>query len=391
MNTQVFKMAVFVLLICLLFVPSVSADKGVLAPVTVYEPGQKAIVAWDGENEILILATDVYASQSSWGLELLPLPSVPVVSEGDWDSFENVSSLVNRYLWSLQDEKEFKRSQVFLAFIMTVLIVVLAASVLAIRHGVPIALVVVVWLFLIAEFALLYSYYPVSMHAYTPTGGMEVLWYENIGAHHLAVVKAENAGELVGWAQGYLENLGIALDLPLAEMENSVSRYLEDQINYFVFDLVELGTEERSINPLVYQFESDSLYYPLEISSVASGSTTITLATITEGPLDTDQIMSSFLQLKSSNGVSLEFSVDKKDLSRISPAVADLFDKNAWLTILTYEGPLHELSGDLKISETSPIREAGFDWWPYLLWVPVFLLWSGIFYLVRETLKKTGT
>jgi hypothetical protein len=49
----------------------------IIPNVNIYGPGQKAIVAWNGEVERLILSTDVYASASSTVLEFLPLPSQP--------------------------------------------------------------------------------------------------------------------------------------------------------------------------------------------------------------------------------------------------------------------------------------------------------------------------
>ena len=79
------------LVICLSLVavswaPMVLADRGMvpITDVTVYGPGQKAIIAWDGKEEILILSTDVRASSDSQVLELLPLPSKPQIEKGDF-------------------------------------------------------------------------------------------------------------------------------------------------------------------------------------------------------------------------------------------------------------------------------------------------------------------
>jgi len=61
---------------------SASADRGMVAirpTAVVYEPGQKAIVSWNGSTEALLLATDVYASEDTMVFEILPLPSKPDV------------------------------------------------------------------------------------------------------------------------------------------------------------------------------------------------------------------------------------------------------------------------------------------------------------------------
>ncbi len=75
----------------------VSADRGMIptSDVSVYGPGQKAIIAWNGEEEVLILSTDVYTSGSSPVLGILPLPSNPkAIKEGKFDSFTQIESLI---------------------------------------------------------------------------------------------------------------------------------------------------------------------------------------------------------------------------------------------------------------------------------------------------------
>jgi hypothetical protein len=68
-----------------------------ISDVSVYGPGQKAIIAWNGEEEILILSTDVRASGDSQVLEILPLPSEPEIEKGDFASFEQVDKLIKEH------------------------------------------------------------------------------------------------------------------------------------------------------------------------------------------------------------------------------------------------------------------------------------------------------
>lgn len=81
-----------ILILGSLLAPLVHADRCIL-PITdadVYGPGQKAIIAWNGEVERLILSTDLYATADTKVLEVLPLPSEPSVSEGSFQSFQAV-------------------------------------------------------------------------------------------------------------------------------------------------------------------------------------------------------------------------------------------------------------------------------------------------------------
>ena len=48
--------------------------------VDVFEPQQRALIAWDGYEEILILSTDLYTSETTQVLEIMPLPSEPSVT-----------------------------------------------------------------------------------------------------------------------------------------------------------------------------------------------------------------------------------------------------------------------------------------------------------------------
>ena len=63
------------------FFPLAFADRGMIpiSPnVSVYEPGQKAIIAWNKGKEILILSTeDVNERGETKGLEVVSLPSIP--------------------------------------------------------------------------------------------------------------------------------------------------------------------------------------------------------------------------------------------------------------------------------------------------------------------------
>ncbi|HJH27131.1 MAG TPA: hypothetical protein C5S37_10290 [Methanophagales archaeon] len=67
-------------LVFILLAPSlVFADKGMIVvgprEVSLQESGQNAIVAWNGDEEIIILSTDAKSSESTLVLEVLPLPS----------------------------------------------------------------------------------------------------------------------------------------------------------------------------------------------------------------------------------------------------------------------------------------------------------------------------
>jgi hypothetical protein len=286
---------IFVLL--LLVAPAASADRGMIAPpgTSVYEPGQRAIVAWNGGREVLILSTDVYGSDNTWALEILPLPSRPAIEAGEFDSFIAVQDLLLRYAGDMYAQRGYGRAGL---------------------ENVP---------------------------------QLEVIFHEQIGAHDITVVVAENTQELISWAEDFLGTR--AQGISWMKLEDIAAGYIRRGIKYWVFDIIDLSDHMKSREPIVYTFESNHLYYPLEISSLASGTTEITLYTLTSDKPDARSVQGAGFHILSleagGENFPLEFEVGKNDLRRISTDVEGLFGSGAWLTVLGYSGTLDDLSGDL--------------------------------------------
>ncbi|TET39918.1 MAG: DUF2330 domain-containing protein [Dehalococcoidia bacterium] len=302
-----FLMAMLSLLLLFLSAPSVFADRGMvpISDVSVYGPGQKAIIAWNGEQEILILSTDVYASGDSMVLEILPLPSEPQrIEEGDFSSFIQIQQLIEEHLPS--------------------------------------------------------SWWDRFMPGLEGKGeGVEVIFHQRIGAHDITVVRASDTEELVQWAQGFLEDRGIEHDISSPKLESVVGRYIEDGIEFFVFDLIEVTSDPGSIEPIIYQFETDSLYYPLVISSLASGETEISLFLLTPGIIDFAELPRG-MHLGLHYGQPVRFQLDEGELRAIDSEIAQLLGDGAWLTAVKYDGDLEDLESDLRIYSGGGSAELAF-------------------------------
>ena len=63
--------------------------------MTIFEPTQRALIAWNGEEEILILSTDLRASRATKVLEVMPFPAEPRVKKGDVGVFRRAVKLIN--------------------------------------------------------------------------------------------------------------------------------------------------------------------------------------------------------------------------------------------------------------------------------------------------------
>lgn len=278
--------------------PLVYADRGMIPVypgISVYEPGQKAILAWNGYEEIMILSTDVTSSEETIVLEIMPVPSEPNVEAASFQAFEQIQSLIweegmNQLIYSTKSEA---RSE-----------------------------------------------------------GVEVVFHEQIGAHNITVVKASDTSELVNWMEDFLTENGLNEKISLQDFETVIKDYMSRGFRYYVLDLITVSQEERSVNPILYRFNSSFLYYPLVISSPINGDTEITLFLLTEGKVEKDYApmqktrYRTFWQLYP----TIEFMLSRGDLSKIDLRIGEMFQDGAWLTVLTYDGKLELLTRDLMIA-----------------------------------------
>lgn len=295
----------FLFILLFSFFPTALADRGIIPidpGVSVYEPGQKAIVAWNGEEEILILSTDVNAGGSTFALEVMPLPSNPkAIEQASFESFVHIQNLIWTY----------------------------APQVLGRHYG-----------------------------GKEQTQGVEVTFHERIGAHDITVVKATDATELTEWADSFLEENEISQVMSLRNFESVIEDYMARGFRYFVLDLIETSSQQKSVEPILYRFETSFLYYPLKISSPVPGETEITLFVLTNNRIQ-NFFSYSFYRLRmayyrsGNHWAPIQFNLTKGELGIIDLRIGELFENNAWLTVLEYEGQMKSLTRDLMIAQSS--------------------------------------
>jgi len=293
--------------------PSISvglADRGLVPvgpSVSIYEPGQKAIVAWNGQEEILILSTDANAASETLVLEIMPLPSNPKkIEKASFESFV-----------AIQD-----------------LLVTNARAVLGGNYGSD------------------------------STKSVEVTFHERIGAHDITVVKAADASELTSWAEDFLESNNITHGFSLENFETVIEEYMARGFRFFTLDIIQMSADQKSVEPILYQFETSFLYYPLKISSPITGDTKITLFLLTNGKIESEFFSSPYTPINLfsrayyqvlSRWEPIELNLTKGQLSIIDLRIGEIFPNGACLTVMEYEGPMSWLTRDFVISEASII------------------------------------
>ena len=277
------------------------ADRGMIIwppGVNLDQSAQNAIVAWDGEEEIIILSTDIQSDAAATALEVLPLPSNPSeITEGSFESFEKIVEIMNEKIETERDQ--FLRSGKGLA---------------------------------------------------PPDAGIEITFQEQIGAHDVTVVKVNDLDYFLDWIKDFSEEKGLEIKQISSGFKQGVANYLKRDIKYFVFDVVETDGEEESINPLIYRFSSDFLYYPLLISGISEigesrGKIDVFLITENEIP----QYPFNQPNIGGWWDVGFEVEFTQTELKEVAEEIANLFSSSAKVRKVSYYGYLNTIEKDLMI------------------------------------------
>ena len=193
------------------------ADTGAIVPkgdITLTEPGQKAIVLFNGSEEVLILGTDIAASKDAVALRFIPFPAEPSVSAASPMAFETAADLGK-------------------------------------EHGL--------------KYVLQYRMGTKEADA------VEVVLTKRIPGHEVTVVKINDASEFGPWVKSYFTAHSLELTADMGRVDSIANDYVANSICFFAFDLVDLKTDANYIRPVQYRFKSDKLYYPLKTSNTFGG------------------------------------------------------------------------------------------------------------------------
>ena len=219
------------------------ADRGHVviskANVSVHNAGQKAIIGWNGKEEVLILSTDLSAGGKAKVLEFLPLPSQPSeVKKAELRSFTAVEELIAAHAPIVKTSK---------------------------KRG----------------------WWPWGAHLGGTRGSqmpppVEVVFHEQIDAHDITIVKTTNLEGFLSWVRDFVKKHGGSLpDAGRERLSSVVQSYLSRGYHYFVLDIISLSESLSTVPPISYRFPSDHLFFPLLVSSLDVGGTEISLFLLT--------------------------------------------------------------------------------------------------------------
>jgi len=275
--------------LCLIF-----ADRGLIPinpGIAIFEPNQRAMICWNGKEEILLLSTDLSASDSTMVLEILPLPSEPKVKKGDLETFQRAVNLINKRIY-ISKKRDGGR---------------------------------------------------LSEGTIPPPA--EITFHEKIGAHDISVVHLKEGNGFVDWVRNYLKSLDFDKEIISDAQKELVESYISEGFTYFVFDVVTLNKDKKTLEPIQYHFQTEKLFYPLKITKLGSGYTTIELIILTP------RLLSSF------SGISIKriqlahdpITINQYDLKIIDEDMSELLKDYTEMKLRVWkiEGELNSFDKDL--------------------------------------------
>jgi len=101
--------------------------------------------------------------------------------------------------------------------------------------------------------------------------GVEVRLSTRLGAHDLTIIKVRDAAAFRTWVNGYFRSKKLPHSKSYPKEEAIVADYVARGIDYFVLDVVDVPAAKHFVDPVMFKFESKSLYYPLKTSNSFGG------------------------------------------------------------------------------------------------------------------------
>ncbi len=302
------KILFYILFFISIIYPAISyADKCVWWPedARLTEDSQKAIIIHNKQEEVLILGTELQADRKTGVLEFIPFPSEPVVSLAKGNPFEEINKLLKH------------------------------KNVIMLSRGI----------------------YKGGRGGGDTVEPVEIRFSQKIGLHDVTVIKINDINAFNKWVIDFLDKKGFKnIELKaLRNFSNIAEDYIKKGFHYFVFDYVQLEDTKKFVEPLIYRFKTDKLYYPFKTSNNVGGRGSVELVLILPGSLGIRQygleLIKEFAKIFSSPWdyeLSTSSKVYLKELEPIYEKINEIFtDKSKiYLQMLRYSG-WYEFKEDL--------------------------------------------
>ncbi len=136
-----------------------------------------------------------------------------------------------------------------------------------------------------------------------------------------------------------------------AKVPLNFTRIIEDYVSrdykFLVIDAINVSSDEKSLDPILYRFKSDKLYYPLKITSPIKSETRINLFILSKGVVKREDLRRFGFW---ATGYSDYIYLSKSESKEVNPQISEILD-GAYFVNARYIGNTEKLSQDFEIKE----------------------------------------
>lgn len=225
-------------------------------------PYQRALIAYDGGRELLILQSKFEGEAKNFGW-IVPLPAVPELASMEKEHckvlFNTLGSYYGQQVYHVKGEVLML---LFLAVIVTLFAIRIWRWLRGKKAQIDVSLkkassfLVIIWLFLFLAF--------IAVPGMETT--VEIVRAQQVGIYDVKVIKAESGEDIIAWLNehGYRFN-----DKDREVFESYVKRgwcFVTARVDLERAEKEGFSSEEGLVNPLVMLFESEKTVYPLALT-----------------------------------------------------------------------------------------------------------------------------
>lgn len=331
------------------------ADGGIVVDTTaqVNLPSQKAAITWKNETEILVLSTKIKIENTTNLAWIIPIPSKtkPEVKAGDIRIFYDLAMHFAEFHSTKSGMEQYILPVIGISLIALGILLSVYALVkrkhLWLLTGLAIVILGIFIAFTFFYLGVLGSSGMGEMAAGGPA--VQQIEIKKVDIYDIAILKATNATDLVGWlnGNGYI----------VPESATSIlQEYCDKGDFYFVANKINLTNKyntssdiesakaqlaEGVATPLEITFQPDKPFYPMKISSINEGDTDIEVYVTSKTPVVDG---SGVLRVTKTRTIDMKYDWPGGD--PYDPS----FGKYS-ITLLEYQGDLKSLNNDSTFIE----------------------------------------
>ena len=274
--------------------PPLFSGSGVMTPDTglyISQPLQRILIAFNGEEEMLVLSNVLVGNKSERVLRFIPLPSKPQVSIANEDIFAQTSNLLKFYN---------------------------------------------------PQFISCYQ----GDHKPDKGSGIQLLQYPQTIPEEISVLEVNDINHFAGLLEEYIAAGNLSTNSSTSDQQ-IIEDYINRGFRFFVFDTAVVHQEGQLIQPVVYKFKTGRLFYPLGTLNSLKGEGDLEIYVFSTQRKIADDISLCLPSCRNCKDVFAR-EIPKSELNQFPSILATFFSQRVFFKVYKYRGNF-DFKNDIEI------------------------------------------